>query len=191
MGTFLNIRGGDRIALTGDSLVIGRAPECGAVIADDHKVGRKHAIMEPHRDGWSVRDLGVATGTFVNGKRIWGECRLNPGDQIRVGETVIVYESDDRLAGMTLTGVAAKAPEVTPDEQRVLDALCAPVLAGDVFSEPATEAQIGAEVSMTDAAVRRHLAALCEKFKIFDEGDRRRVRLASEAILRGAVRPAG
>ena len=41
-------------------------------------------------------------------------------------------------------------------------------------------------VSVSEAAVKQHLAHLYDKFGIY-EGDRRRVKLANEALRRGAV----
>jgi hypothetical protein len=38
---------------------------------------------------WFVQDLGSAAGTFVNGQRIQAT-RLNPGDQIQVGTSILV-----------------------------------------------------------------------------------------------------
>jgi DNA-binding NarL/FixJ family response regulator len=40
---------------------------------------------------------------------------------------------------------------------------------------------------VSEAAVKQHLAHLYDKFGISDGGERRRVRLANEALRRGAV----
>jgi DNA-binding CsgD family transcriptional regulator len=42
-------------------------------------------------------------------------------------------------------------------------------------------------LSISEAAVKQHLGHLYDKFEIYGEGDRRRVRLANEALRRGAV----
>jgi DNA-binding NarL/FixJ family response regulator len=69
----------------------------------------------------------------------------------------------------------------------VLLALFRPALTADVFSEPASTKEMAAALSVSEAAVKQHLAHLYDKFEIYGEGDRRRVRLANEALRRGAV----
>jgi pSer/pThr/pTyr-binding forkhead associated (FHA) protein len=48
--------------------------------------------FEPRRDGVWVQDLGSTNGTLVNGVRIDGPRRLEPGDVVRVGETDLRFE---------------------------------------------------------------------------------------------------
>jgi pSer/pThr/pTyr-binding forkhead associated (FHA) protein len=46
------------------------------------------------RDGrYHIIDRGTSVGTFVNGRRI-GEHRLEPGDQVSICDTVLVYRED-------------------------------------------------------------------------------------------------
>ena len=52
--------------------------------------------------------------------------------------------------------------------------------------------ELGVSVgSLSEAAVKQHLAHLYDKFGIQGGGERRRVRLANEALRRGAVTMAG
>jgi DNA-binding NarL/FixJ family response regulator len=76
---------------------------------------------------------------------------------------------------------------LTPREQEVLVALCRPVLAADVFTEPASIKTIADRLLVTEAAVKQHLGHLYDKFGVPDGLERRRVRLANEAVRRGAV----
>ena len=46
---------------------------------------------------------------------------------------------------------------------------------------------IAEQLVVTEAAVKQHLLRLYDKFGVYDSGERRRVRLANEAIRRGAV----
>lgn len=78
-------------------------------------------------------------------------------------------------------------PELTRRERDVLIALCRPLLDGDVFTEPAPVREIAAALVVTEAAVKQHLGHLYDKFGIAQSGERRRIRLANEAIRRGAV----
>lgn len=71
---------------------VGRADDADLRIADDC-VSRKHARIgaAPSQGGTAltVRDLGSANGTFVNGERILSDHLLAPGDLIEIGNTRI------------------------------------------------------------------------------------------------------
>lgn len=74
-------------------ITIGRSSECSVVI-NDVKVSRVHAqLVQDDKSNISVVDLGSTNGTRVNGKRITGEMRLNPGDELRVGDTVLPWQN--------------------------------------------------------------------------------------------------
>lgn len=74
-------------------ITIGRSSECSVVI-NDVKVSRVHAQLVQDDEGRiSVVDLGSTNGTKVNGKRIAGEMRLSPGDELRVGDTVLPWQN--------------------------------------------------------------------------------------------------
>jgi pimeloyl-ACP methyl ester carboxylesterase len=81
----------------------------------------------------------------------------------------------------------ATPPELTRRERDVLTALCRPALDGGVFAEPASVREIATALVVTEAAIKQHLLHLYDKFGIAETGERRRVRLAREAILSGAV----
>ena len=53
------------------------------------------------------------------------------------------------------------------------------------------EQEIADALVISEAAVKQHLAHLYDKFGIHGGGERRRVRLANEALRRGAVTIAG
>jgi DNA-binding NarL/FixJ family response regulator len=64
------------------------------------------------------------------------------------------------------------------------------MFSGDVFTEPASTRKIARELFISEAAVKQHLVRLYDKFDIRDEAERRRVRLANEALRRNVVRVA-
>jgi pSer/pThr/pTyr-binding forkhead associated (FHA) protein len=173
------------ISLKTEALAAGTSAENGLVI-DDPKVSRLHAVFEYFHAGWTVRDLGSRNGTFVNGERIVSSRTLHDEDQIRVGETLLVFRTQQRAAASTQA--ADPPPDLTPRERDVLRALCRPLASGDVFTEPASLARIAAELFVTDEAVKQHLRNLYAKFGLHDHADRRRrVQLANEALRRGAI----
>ena len=58
---------------------------------DDPQLSRRHVEVKPHRDGWVVKDLGGRNGTWINGQRLFGEQKLEPGDVIRIGSTLVIH----------------------------------------------------------------------------------------------------
>ena len=129
-----------RVALDGDRVTVGSAEGNDLVVADDPTVSRLHAVLERFAAGWCVTDLGSSNGTTLNGERIWAQQRLRPGDELRVGRTrLILRDTSDR--GGRSTESEATPPTITPREHDVLVALCRPLLARDLFTEPTSLAR--------------------------------------------------
>jgi DNA-binding CsgD family transcriptional regulator len=168
-------------------VVIGRDAAADVALADDGEVSRRHAMIERLSVGWSIRDLSSRNGTFVRGERLAGSRPLEDRDELRVGRTRIVFCTGEPASRLPATATAAPAPELTRRERDVLLALFGPARTGEMFTEPASTREMAAALFVSEAAVKQHLANLYDKFGIYD-GDRRRVRLANEALRRGAVR---
>jgi hypothetical protein len=81
--------GGARAGFRRNVLTIGRDPRSELVLADD-QVSRQHAQIRKEGPGYVLTDLGSKNGTFVNGQRI-SRCQLRTGDQIRVGNTNLIF----------------------------------------------------------------------------------------------------
>jgi DNA-binding CsgD family transcriptional regulator len=178
--------GASLIPLDGDRITLGSADSNDLAVPTDRRLSRLHAAFEHYPAGWCVRDLGSRNGTFVNGQRIWQEHALTDGDEIRAGSSRFVLRSGHVPAGQP-TEAGAPPPELTARERDVLVQLCRPLLAGAMFTEPASSREIAAALVVTEAAVKQHLLRLYEKFGIPGDGERRRVRLANEAMARGAI----
>jgi pSer/pThr/pTyr-binding forkhead associated (FHA) protein len=178
--------GASMVPLDGDRITLGSADSNDLAVPTDRRLSRLHAVFEHYPAGWCVRDLGSRNGTFVNGQRIWQEHALTDGDEIRAGTSRFVLRSGRLPAGQP-TEAGAPPPELTGRERDVLVQLCRPLLAGAMFTEPASSREIAAALVVTEAAVKQHLLRLYEKFGILGDGERRRVRLANEAMTRGAI----
>jgi DNA-binding NarL/FixJ family response regulator len=122
----------------------------------------------------------------VNAERIWSSRRLRHGDEIRVGQTRLIFRDPTGVRGSD-TEAADRPPTLTARERDVLIALCQPLLDRDIFTEPASTRTIADELVITQAAVKQHLVNLYDKFGVPPTGSNRRSRLANEALRRGAV----
>jgi pSer/pThr/pTyr-binding forkhead associated (FHA) protein len=186
--TYLEVRrpqGVEVVPLDSGTVTIGRADSNDVVLDTDGRASRMHALLERFAAGWCVRDLSSRNGTFVNGNRVTGDRPLHPGDEIRVGTTALVYRVSEGSRPGDATIGAAPPPQLTPREREVLFALLRPVTTSATFTQPASTREIAAALHVTEAAVKQHLLKLYDKFRIY--GDDRRVRLANEAIERGAI----
>ena len=175
-----------RLELAADRSTIGKAAENDVSLADDATASHLHAVLERFAAGWCVTDLGSSNCTWVNGERIWASRRLRHGDEIRIGQTRLVFRDPLGAAG-ALTETELPPPDLTPRERDVLVALCRPLLARDMFTEPASTRAIADELVITQAAVKQHLANLYDKFGVGAGEAHRRARLANDALRRGAV----
>lgn len=188
MRGYVEVRAGaapELFPITGERTTIGRAPTNGIPVPHP-TVSQVHAVVEAYGGSFAVRDLGSSNGTFVNGEPLVGERRLRSGDDIRLGEAHVVFRSqgvDDTAATVGSDG----PPDLTRRERDVLVALCRPMVGRQPFTQPAGIRQLAAELVVSDAAVKFHLANLYDKFDIRDAGESRRVQLANEAIRRRAV----
>jgi hypothetical protein len=93
------------VVVDGRPLTIGRAPDNGLVLADT-RASRHHARLYGRRGALLLTDLGSTNGSWVNDRRI-DEMALGEGDQIRIGDTIIVVESVE-------PGEAPDAPAAEP-----------------------------------------------------------------------------
>ncbi len=84
---------GKMYEISSETVVIGREPGDGlrAIQVQDQGVSRKHAEVFRIGEMYFIRDLESRNGTFVNDDAI-SEVVLRIGDQIRLGNSVLVFE---------------------------------------------------------------------------------------------------
>ena len=180
------------ITLSGQRVTVGKASTNIVSLKHDSTVSRLHAVLESHGFAWSVRDVGSRNGTYLNGERISAERVLRSGDELRVGTSRLIFwevKEGDEITASEATISAAPAelpPPLTRRELEVLVVLCRPLVSDDPFPAAASVRRMAQELFVTEAAIKQHLQNLYDKFAIPTEGERR-VRLANEAIRRGAV----
>ena len=69
--------------------LIGRSSE--ALQLTDRAISRRHAELTPDDGRWHIADLSSANGTYINGMRVDQRENLHPGDQIRTGNTLLLF----------------------------------------------------------------------------------------------------
>ncbi|MCH7872666.1 MAG: FHA domain-containing protein, partial [Planctomycetes bacterium] len=77
--------------------LIGRQTD--QVQLSDDSISRRHAEIRPVFDSWILLDLQSSNGTFLNGRRVVSPAPLRHGDQIKVGNSLLVFTGEDDVAG--------------------------------------------------------------------------------------------
>jgi pSer/pThr/pTyr-binding forkhead associated (FHA) protein len=80
-------RGRQFVGVT-DEIRLGRQPE-NHIQLRDPKVSRFHAVIRRKGTQLYLEDLKSTNGTFLNGQPLASRKRLEPGDTIKLGQTVI------------------------------------------------------------------------------------------------------
>lgn len=101
------------------------------VVIDNLAVSGHHARVVEENGTYFLEDTGSTNGTFLNETKIEKQ-RLQPGDQIRVGKHVLMYEDE------TATAKPKTAAAVAPDPDKTV---YVPPPAGERKVKPASEAK--------------------------------------------------
>ncbi len=82
----------------GAAILLGR-DESADLVIDDESASRRHAVIEKHEDGYYLRDLGSANGTYFNGLLHATQARLREGDRFSIGQTEFVFHDETQDEG--------------------------------------------------------------------------------------------
>lgn len=75
------------------AVTIGRSRDNDVCINDPY-VGRHHCQIVQHDNGmFTIVDMNSTNGTYVNGRRVFGEAQLQPYDNITIGHTSLPWRS--------------------------------------------------------------------------------------------------
>lgn len=80
------------VALAEADLTVGRAT-ANDIVLSDARASRAHARLTYTNSQWTLVDLGSSAGTFVNGDPMPDQVVLRPGDVIRMGDSVLRFET--------------------------------------------------------------------------------------------------
>src|SRR5690242_8042438 len=77
---------------------MGRSEQCSIVIHDT-TISRTHAMIQcTDSDEYYLIDMGSRDGTFVNERRVSTPVLLRNGDQISLGQTVVLFQNPNQVA---------------------------------------------------------------------------------------------
>ena len=174
-----------------DRVTVGRGDEVEVQLGADERVSRLHAEIELIGGVWTVADDGLSrNGSFLNGERVVGRRRLSDGDELRFGDTLVVFRAPAPTHGLATAAAPDRLPaaELTDTQRKILVALCRPFGEGSRYATPSTNQQIADEVFLSVDAVKGHLRTLFEKFGVGDlPQNQKRVRLVELALQSGAI----
>ena len=114
---------GRRFTLADEPALLGRDSK--AVPLADDTCSRRHAKIGPDPDqpgAWRLEDMGSSNGTYVNGQRALGATPIVPGDQIKVGRSVLLFGSQPGVKPAKGRSMSFAGPEAGMDSA-ILDAL--------------------------------------------------------------------
>jgi hypothetical protein len=174
------------------SVTIGRRLEADVALPWDPEVSRLHAELEFKAGEWTLCDDGFSqNGTYVNGLRIHGRRRLTDGDLVRIGQTSIAF-CDPGLSGLGVTlapGELGIAPKFSEQQQRILRALCRPLMGDGEGVKPSSDAEVAVATGIPEDVVTTELDHLGRAFGLQDmPAPDRRAEIALLALRSGLVR---
>lgn len=82
---------GQQIPIDRAVVLIGRSPECDAVIDFSTKISRMHCALVQVDTGYYIRDLGSMNGVWVGGERVEKEAKLTNGVEVAIGDVKFQY----------------------------------------------------------------------------------------------------
>jgi hypothetical protein len=114
---------GKAFELTSDSVSIGREA-ANDIVIQDTEISRNHARIIRRGGGFMLEDLGSTNGTFINGQHVSSPRAVVPGDEIGLGENVVVVLEGEGTAATVAASTArgqppARQPAPPPPQQRV------------------------------------------------------------------------
>src|SRR6476469_1398107 len=102
------------VRVEGERFLIGSGAECQLMLGDP-KVEPLHAYLEADGDGKvELHDLGSDSGTFVGGERVAGSRVLRDGEELRVGDTLLIAMLEDPAREAAANQDGSESEDVAP-----------------------------------------------------------------------------
>jgi transcriptional regulator with GAF, ATPase, and Fis domain len=153
---------GVMLPLTGEEVTVGRDPASGISLAD-RSLSRTHCALTLGVNGWTIRDLGSANGTFVNGIQVQQQL-LRDGDQVAVGESLFLLFLKPLESDSAGVDVVPAAPAMTTSRLRLEDAQYLQPVSPPSAASPHAEQHLRALLTFSNAlSAIRHEEELFER----------------------------
>jgi pSer/pThr/pTyr-binding forkhead associated (FHA) protein len=170
---------GRQYRIEGATATIGRAEENPIGLFGDPGVQPRHAVITKNGANFTIRNLAVQEGTFVNGNRI-ETVELRDGDRIKISDYEMSFHSRAGASAASVgtmrapspaapshapAGVGGSGPSATTTQAAANGPAYLAGHNGDRFAlRPGATARIGRaldnDIVVTDASVSRHHAAI-------------------------------
>src|SRR5689334_899559 len=137
------------------------------VCLSDPFASRFHVELRREGDDFQAADVGSANGTLLNGRPLDKQTRLQPGDELRVGETTLAFVRESASANISHTSVLwTDAPAVPSPEITIATPLGSKMNSGFLEALRTTSAETpgaGVAQAVSEAIERRDLLAVVSK----------------------------
>lgn len=138
---------------------VGREPGL-PITLEDPQVSRRHALIKPEGDALVVEDAGSRNGTFVNNDAIHAPRRLERGDTLRVGTTVLQVRTSEDVAAhpsavRPVPAALAEAEPAAPLPPPKTSEAPAAYVPEDLAGDPAAQRDFDALARLVDTRVKR------------------------------------
>jgi len=140
-----------------DSVSIGRGTN-NDLVMESSAVSREHAAVNFQDDRWFLEDRGSFNGTYLNGTRVvpGTPLPLRHADRISVGTETFIFswpaQAEDPDLTESLEEMSAPTgAQLSAFQRQVVQALCAPWLAGSSLESLPSNEQIAAQLGTPGA----------------------------------------
>ncbi len=130
----------------------------------DRVVSKEHCIIELLEDRYVLHDLGSLNGTFVNGEKV-AEHPLEPGDEITIGSTRIIFEPADRSGKLSFDALLSDEPREATQRFKIGDTDAGPLIRAKV-SVLADKTFFAEELIQDDASLRSDYEKLRASYEV-------------------------
>jgi signal transduction histidine kinase len=109
---------GKRFELRAKPMAVGRDGS-NPIRLHDNEVSRRHAELRLVDDDYQIVDLGSANGTYVNGRAV-DQTSLKAGDQVRIGQTVMLFSEGPGVGERDLTARVDLLSKASPEDRSAI-----------------------------------------------------------------------